>query len=339
MSLGGGASTPIDAAVQNAVNDGITVAVAAGNDNGGRVQRLAGPSAQRADRRRDRQHRQQGELFEHRIVRRPVRPWLGRLSAWYTSDIATNTLSGTSMATPHVAGTAALYLAENPGATPSQVETAIESNASTGKVTGTPGGCTEPARLHEVLHRAGRDRARRPALTASFNGPPQLSWTVPERRPVADHGVQGLPRATTPAGTGSTPLTTLANYVTTYTDSTRSGRHHLLLQGRGSERDRRDAVATRSPVRRRHRCTSSSPQGNWVNAYGSQGYVLGGWNNGTSDLGVAASGATFTLDQGSRYCWTCSTHRRRARCRTRRTPRRRGRRRRPVPRRPSSGRV
>jgi hypothetical protein len=35
--------------------------------------------------------------------------------------------------------------------------------------------------------------------------------------------------------------------------------------------------------------------------------VLGGWNNGSSDLSVLPSGASFTLDQGSRYCWTCST--------------------------------
>ena len=38
--------------------------------------------------------------------------------------------------------------------------------------------------------------------------------------------------------------------------------------------------------------------------YGSQGYVLGAWNAGTSDL-KSLPGATFTLDQGARYCWAC----------------------------------
>ena len=51
---------------------------------------------------------------------------------------------------------------------------------------------------------------------------------------------------------------------------------------------------------------TSAPQGNWVNTYGSQGYVLGGWNNGTSDAFVLP-GATFTVDQGSRVTWSNST--------------------------------
>ena len=48
-------------------------------------------------------------------------PGTSIISAWYTSNTATNTISGTSMASPHVAGAAAVYLAQNPAATPAQV--------------------------------------------------------------------------------------------------------------------------------------------------------------------------------------------------------------------------
>jgi serine protease len=56
-------------------------------------------------------------------------------SAWHTSNTATNTISGTSMASPHVAGVMALYLANNPGATPAQVFQAVFNNSTKNIVT------------------------------------------------------------------------------------------------------------------------------------------------------------------------------------------------------------
>ncbi len=67
-------------------------------------------------------------------------PGVGITSAWIGSDNAINTISGTSMASPHVAGAAALYLSSNPGAEPSQVEAALTGNATQGVLTSVPAG-------------------------------------------------------------------------------------------------------------------------------------------------------------------------------------------------------
>src|SRR5690606_1639796 len=69
-------------------------------------------------------------------------PGVNITSAWYTGDSATNTISGTSMAAPHVAGVAALYLQANPLANPATVGGALTGFASPGRVsspgTGSP---------------------------------------------------------------------------------------------------------------------------------------------------------------------------------------------------------
>jgi subtilisin family serine protease len=66
-------------------------------------------------------------------------------SAWISSNTSTNTISGTSMATPHVAGAAALYLQSNPSATPATVNNALISTATPNKVTNA--GTGSPNRL------------------------------------------------------------------------------------------------------------------------------------------------------------------------------------------------
>lgn len=62
-------------------------------------------------------------------------PGVSITSAWHTSPSSTNTISGTSMAAPHVAGVAAQYLQVSPGAAPSTVRDALYSLTTKGVVT------------------------------------------------------------------------------------------------------------------------------------------------------------------------------------------------------------
>lgn len=146
MSLGGGASSALDTSVQNSMNAGVTYAVAAGNDYGanacnGSPSRVTAAltvgSSTSTDAKSD--FSNIGTCIDL------FAPGSSILSSWNTSDTATNTISGTSMATPHVAGVAALYLQNNTTASPATVASAIITTATTNHLTGI--GTGSPNRL------------------------------------------------------------------------------------------------------------------------------------------------------------------------------------------------
>ena len=138
MSLGGGISTAIDNAVNNSINSGVTYAIAAGNSNANACNfspaRVAAAITVGATQDND----VRASFSNFGSCLDIFAPGVGITSAWWTSDTATNTISGTSMATPHVAGAAALILAGSPSASPQQVRDAMVANATTG-VVGNPG--------------------------------------------------------------------------------------------------------------------------------------------------------------------------------------------------------
>jgi subtilisin family serine protease len=149
MSLGGGASTTIDTAVRNSIASGVTYAVAAGNSNANAANyspaRVATAITVGATTSTD----ARASYSNYGSTLDIFAPGSSITSAWYTSTSATNTISGTSMASPHVAGAAALVLSRNPSYTPAQVTTALTSNATTGVVTSPGSG--SPNRLLFVV--------------------------------------------------------------------------------------------------------------------------------------------------------------------------------------------
>jgi subtilisin family serine protease len=140
MSLGGGASSSLDTAVNNSINAGVTYAVAAGNSNANAANfsparvgaAITVGSSTSSDGR--------SSFSNFGSVVDIFAPGSSIRSAWYTSDTATNTISGTSMATPHVAGVAARYLQTNQSASPATVRNALVNAATTGRLSGIPTG-------------------------------------------------------------------------------------------------------------------------------------------------------------------------------------------------------
>jgi subtilisin family serine protease len=168
MSLGGGASSALDTAVRNSVASGVAYALAAGNSNANAcnsspsrtLEAVTVGATTRTDAR--------SSFSNFGTCLDLFAPGSGITSAWSTSNTATNTISGTSMASPHVAGVLALYRQANPAQTAAQAQAGVVALATPGKVTGA--GAGSPNRLLFSLIGAG---------PGADNVPPTASLTAP----------------------------------------------------------------------------------------------------------------------------------------------------------------
>jgi hypothetical protein len=139
LSLGGGVNASVDEAVVRMITDRVATAIAAGNGNfagvaqdacqstPGRVpQAMTIGASDKNDRKASWSNF--GSCVDW------FAPGVGITSSWFTGATAANILSGTSMASPHTAGVAALYLQSHPAATPQQVRDALFAATTKGLV-------------------------------------------------------------------------------------------------------------------------------------------------------------------------------------------------------------
>ena len=173
LSLGGGISSTVDAALQGVINDGVTAVVAAGNSKadacGSSPARVPAALTIAASDRAD----AQAPFSNHGTCVDLYAPGVGITSAYYTSATATASLSGTSMAAPHAAGAAAVLLSQNPALTPAQVSASLIGGATPGAITDATAGT--PNRLLHAASGAAISDAVAPAVTSRTPGANALS--------------------------------------------------------------------------------------------------------------------------------------------------------------------
>ncbi len=190
MSLGAqGSDAATETAVRNSIADGVTYSLASGNSNSDACNftpaRVAEAITVNASTNTD----ARASFSNFGTCTDIFAPGQNITAAWNTSDSATNTISGTSMAAPHVAGGAALILGATPSATPAAVWSAMSAASTPNKITspGTgspnrllrvPGGTSGPPVVANPGNRTGTVGVATSLQMSATGGIPPYTWSA-----------------------------------------------------------------------------------------------------------------------------------------------------------------
>ncbi len=225
MSLGGGADAALDTAVRNSIASGVTYAIASGNSNTDACSTSPARVAEAITVNSSTNTDARSSFSNYGSCTDIYAPGSNIVSAWMTNDTATNNISGTSMATPHVAGAAALWLATHPADSPAAVWAGLNAASTPNKITNV--GANTPNKLLYTLwggSQPGNPSVTNPGNQTSTVGTPvSLQLSASGGTPPYTWSVTGLPAGLSASASGAisgTPTTAGTSTVTaTVTDS------------------------------------------------------------------------------------------------------------------------